>query len=795
MFAKTLFRIFQNGRILIGIVFMVGLAVITLPAGELSVDEYTVLLFHFNDDVRDASGVEPLNNSGQTFTEGVFGNALELDKIDTLWYPMPDNFNPSEGSVEFWISPRWSGDEAIMRIFHTHDWHPITLQIDPGYLMHLFMLVWDNEANYYDVSGWNDQQWHHVAVTWKIPGEMRLYVDGVLRNYDKATELDLLPVMPPLFKIGGQTPAENVVACIDELRLSNIERSEKEILASVLARDFTVNTLEIEPNPIRLMWNWKYRPVLLLDTDLGITHLPIFASEFSTDNPLVIEYDSLGFLHAVGSGSAQITAEYNGIQAVATVNVDPVLFEPEYIQVDSFLATPANGFLWEVPVVIIQYLPVLDSTWFEWYVPTEYTTLEEMKNRLHYFNRRIKFAAEEGSRYHGYQDSTALPSLGYRVVSILNIYEHMPMSDVHCGWNMANKYPDYHQVMNRINGENYVNNLGVKEFWIWYHGYEMNGYGFELPESNLSSPFSGDVSNSGRLRNDLPVYNHTYTLYQFDMTSNHAYAIHNFGHQIEQQMAYINWRQEGNEDLFFKKFCGMDNTNTWITGRCGWTHMPPNTTSDYIYDDTTLVLSDCEDWNPQHDGIQKWVNVATWRDIPYDWPEEPDWTPWDSPYSVLAHRAETHFYIYWRQNIPGRNNEISYGSNATLNNWWQIIGDWDNVIENGVGLYTVINRSDPALVLNNFQLHQNYPNPFNASTRIHYELPISAHVSITIYNLCGQLIYSLNQNQLPAGNHELVWDGVNNQGQPVASGIYFLQIRVKSIHESGVYQKKMVLLK
>jgi len=791
MSEKTIFRMFQNSRNALGIVLMTGLAFLNLQAGELSFDEHTVLLFHFNDNLNDVSGVEPVNNSGQTFTDGVFGSALQLDKNDTLWYPMPENFNPAEGSVEFWISPRWSGDEAIMRIFHTHDWHPITLQIDPGYLMHLFMLVWDNEANYYDVSRWNDEEWHHLAVTWKIPGEMRLYVDGVLRIHDLATELDLLPLIPPLFKIGGQTPAENVVAVIDEMRLSNIERSEKDILESVLAREFTINSMEIEPEPIRLMPGWSFRPALALETGLGISHLPVFAADISIDNPLIVECDSLGFLHAVGSGSAQLTAEYNGIQAIATVNVDPVLFEPEYISVDSFLATPANGFLWEVPVVIIQYLPVLDSTWFEWYVPTEFTTLEEMKNRLHYFNRRIKFAAEEGSRYHGYQDSTALPSLGYRVVSILNIYEHMPMSDVHCGWNMANKYPDYHQVMNRINGQNYVNNLGVKEFWIWYHGYEMNGYGFELPESNLSSPLTGDISNSGRLRNDLPVYNHTYTLYQFDMTSNHAYAIHNFGHQIENQISYINRRQEGNEDLFFKKFCGMDNTNTWITGRCGWTHMPPNTTSDYIYDDTTLVLSDCEDWNPQHDGIQKWVNVATWRDIPYDWPVEPDWTHWDSPYSVQAQRAETHFYIYWRQNIPGRDNEISYGSNAILNNWWQVMGDWDNVITGGEGLYTVINRSVPNLLLNSFQLYQNYPNPFNPATRIQYGLPEQSHVNLMIYDISGRLIKNWRFENQSSGWHDIIWNGTNSSGQQVSTGVYIYQLQAGDFVET----KKMVFMK
>ncbi|MCK9245183.1 MAG: LamG domain-containing protein, partial [Candidatus Marinimicrobia bacterium] len=165
---------------------------VNLRGGELISDEHTLLLLHFNDNFNDTSGVEPLTASGLTFTEGIFGKAINIDKDDTLWYPMPEQFNPAEGSVELWLSPLWTGEEPIMRVFHTHDWHPITLQIDPGMLMHPFMLVWDNEANYYDINAWSGQEWHHLAVTWKIPGEMRLYVDGVLRIHDQATELDLL---------------------------------------------------------------------------------------------------------------------------------------------------------------------------------------------------------------------------------------------------------------------------------------------------------------------------------------------------------------------------------------------------------------------------------------------------------------------------------------------------------------------------------------------------------------------------------------------------------------------------
>ena len=89
-----------------------------------------------------------------------------------------------------------------------------------------------------------------------------------------------------------------------------------------------------------------------------------------------------------------------------------------------------------------------------------------------------------------------------------------------------------------------------------------------------------------------------------------------------------------------------------------------------------------------------------------------------------------------------------------------------------------------------YVLNQNYPNPFNPVTTITFGLPEENKISLYIYNISGQLVRKYN-NFYKAGYHNIVWDGTNNSGGTVASGIYIY------IFKAGNYskQKKMLLLK
>ena len=90
-----------------------------------------------------------------------------------------------------------------------------------------------------------------------------------------------------------------------------------------------------------------------------------------------------------------------------------------------------------------------------------------------------------------------------------------------------------------------------------------------------------------------------------------------------------------------------------------------------------------------------------------------------------------------------------------------------------------------------FSLAQNYPNPFNPETTIRFEAPKATFVTLEVYNVLGQKVRTLLQGRIEAGYHVTVWDGLNDQGVRVGSGVYYY--RFSSTEFNAV--KKMALLK
>jgi hypothetical protein len=84
---------------------------------------------------------------------------------------------------------------------------------------------------------------------------------------------------------------------------------------------------------------------------------------------------------------------------------------------------------------------------------------------------------------------------------------------------------------------------------------------------------------------------------------------------------------------------------------------------------------------------------------------------------------------------------------------------------------------DPATYVMRAQLHQNAPNPFNPSTRIRYEVPVGGGVvAIRIYDVAGRLVKTLRQGPETPGVKTITWDGRNERGEEVASGVYFCRM-------------------
>jgi len=90
-----------------------------------------------------------------------------------------------------------------------------------------------------------------------------------------------------------------------------------------------------------------------------------------------------------------------------------------------------------------------------------------------------------------------------------------------------------------------------------------------------------------------------------------------------------------------------------------------------------------------------------------------------------------------------------------------------------------------------FSLSQNYPNPFNAQTVINYTLPTAGHVTLEIFNVLGQKVNTLFDEYQEAGYKSVIWNGNDNSGKNIATGIYFY--RLSSSNEQ--ITKRMLMLK
>ena len=103
------------------------------------------------------------------------------------------------------------------------------------------------------------------------------------------------------------------------------------------------------------------------------------------------------------------------------------------------------------------------------------------------------------------------------------------------------------------------------------------------------------------------------------------------------------------------------------------------------------------------------------------------------------------------------------------------------------GTFEYSNEIEISVILvKDFALYQNYPNPFNPATTISYQLPEASLVSIKVFDALGTELETLINKFMPAGVHEVTFDGSN-----FSSGIYFYGIQSEKLNK----MKKMILLK
>lgn len=281
--------------------------------------------------------------------------------------------------------------------------------------------------------------------------------------------------------------------------------------------------------------------------------------------------------------------------------------------------------------------------------------LSNIREKVNNFTLQGLNKLTEGTKYHGYKNTNVPPAIKYNLVDSKEFLTALPVSSNEIPWKKGQRVyrPDYKKILNDLNICDYVDNKEVKQVWLWgYHFGNIEPVESNMSMGKLSQSFwnhgtFGDVSNSEQI-DDLPVCNKTYVLYNYNFTRGLGEMLEDHGHHLESVMAFIDkamwW------DTFVKS--------------CGWTHVPPNTSTDYDWRNEREVQSDCEDWKPQGGGEIKTISCHTWYG------------------STCLDDSGTGFKVWWMQNVPGLNNNLSY-QGQQLRNWWEFYTDFDLALQQG----------------------------------------------------------------------------------------------------------------
>ncbi len=344
---------------------------------------------------------------------------------------------------------------------------------------------------------------------------------------------------------------------------------------------------------------------------------------------------------------------------------------------DSLAATDTNT-TYDLGVLVIKYFPLTSDGQNIDIVVTgdvggSYQTVRQHTSSV---TTNLFSMLPQATKYLGYSNSSAQPSLNYSLVDTKEYTQAVPMLTD------GSRRPNYNQIMQQHTICNYVDNQNVREVWLWaYQGPSYPGSSepyLSISESKMAGPF-GDISNSYRL-NDMPTCNNTYRVYTFNYGRGTSEAVHSWGHQIEAEMAAVD------NGVFRTLWQGPAYPQTQgVNGRCGSVHNPPNARSEYDWVNPTPQKSDCMDWTPDGMGTLSDISCSIWgcQDIS------------DSNNSSL------NYQIWNWQNMPGRNNTKSYQGRA-MRNWWDVHGDFDAVMGGDRTLYITVPASYTPVVTDSF---------------------------------------------------------------------------------------------
>ena len=314
----------------------------------------------------------------------------------------------------------------------------------------------------------------------------------------------------------------------------------------------------------------------------------------------------------------------------------------------------------QIPILELKYFP-LSGGGLDPAITGMTDSLTSIRSKVSASSASALFLLKEGTKYHGYKDPSADPYLDYYAYDSKEFLKAMPVSSNRIKTGPDVYRPDYMKMLTQdADVCNYVDNLGVKEVWIW--GYHYGN--IEPVESDMSMGTSisaywnhgtyGDVSNSEQ-SDDLPKCRNTYVMYNYNYQRDYLTAVHDHFHQMENLMGYAD------DSLFWYSFVGKHYSEEAGSWACGNAHFPPNTNIEYRYSHGDYITTKCEDWHPDGSGQSKTFTCSEWG------------------------CTEAGFYTWWFQSIPGYDNGLYYNGKQ-LRNWWDFKADFDGEIKKGKNL-------------------------------------------------------------------------------------------------------------
>ena len=329
-------------------------------------------------------------------------------------------------------------------------------------------------------------------------------------------------------------------------------------------RKLILSKIQISSPPNSLLVTQEYIPNIIATFDNGTTKDVTQSVKISSQNKKVTILNNI-IIGAV-KGSEVLEIEFEDKKITHEVYINNIEFEDVE---ESFISDNIGKI--KVPIVIVNIYRTNDGiTHNDTIAPSDYfdivnPSLVNLKARIKNTLFATKKAIELGTAFRDYGRNEVTNYISIDTKAYINIYTNEDNTYLTKLSYTGKRTYNYNQLFDDLNLEEIINGESIKEVWITEFAYGEfpslvenglynSGKDSTIPESNMSSPYTGDISNSYRVQDDLPIYESTYVVYGNSGHRNLDTNIHNRGHQIEKQLSCIEKNKVNGEELCWNKF-------------------------------------------------------------------------------------------------------------------------------------------------------------------------------------------------------------------------------------------------